>query len=669
MMNRSTPMRWLSVLLLLSLLATGMVATVSAQEEGTGPDTGTPVATANDFDSEVSIGDDATTELIDEATPTEDATTDPVESTETPTADATDTPTETPTPTEIEGGEDGDVSTGEGSPTPEASATETPTTDASPSPSPSPSPTETPTEVVVAASVGVSVTVYTCSSEYGGGDPAGDGNCAPASGVGVSASADGASIGATTTDGSGIASFDAPEASAVVFTEDQTTLPSGYVPDGNGTASIAAESGGSATIVNIQVQTAGRLQISNGQCPTSGEARTEFVVVGPLAIQAASLGCAPSAGASLTVSGPGGTYSVVTDGSGNWIGTLPIGAYTVSKGNASEVFEVESGSTTLVLVVDYVPGPKGTLNIERFDCAEGAEGTTIVIDGGPTNASCIPSDKSVSVSAADGGAAPLAIDLGEDGASSVDVAAGDYVVTDGPTGASADVTVPEGSAVTASINSTILTGAIAASLYWCSESVSGSVNPSTWGNWANSCTSSGAGTTVSLLDANGSVISTATTGGDGTLSFSSLLPGSYSLSASNGCALFANGADARNGFSLNAGDTVEIAAFGCAEPSNVPEEPVGPGPGTIGGENGSGSENGGSIGTDDGGFGNVPLGNPGYHTRNLTVNPLSNVSTLPATGEGSHGMNNLTLLILLGLATLAAGAALGLSSNRGKRIF
>lgn len=665
MMSQSNALRWLAALLLLTVLSTGLASSAVAQEEGAGP-TATPTSAV---EGDVSMGGDSSTGIGEEPVATEIPATEPTDpgnATDVPSTE----PTETPTPTETAGGIGDDegtgVSTGEGSPTPESTPTETP--------SESPTPTETATEKVEAASVGVSVTIYTCSSSYAGGNPAGNANCSPASGVGVSASTSEGSLGTSSTNGSGVASFNAPDGSSVTFVEDQTSLPGGYVPDGNGTATLTASDGASASIVNIQVNTAGRLQISVGQCPTSGDARTQFIVVGPLAVQSAGLGCQPSVGAALTVSGPGGTYSVVTDGGGNWVGTLPVGSYSISNDNASTSAEVVSGSTTIVLAVNYVPGPKGTLSIQRYDCADGAEGTTITIGGGPANDSCVPSDKSVSVASAEGGAAPLVIDLGEDGSTSVDVAAGDYVVTDGPTGASASVQVPEGETVTAAINSTILTGAVSASLFWCSQSVSGSVNPSSWGNWTNRCSRAGAGITVSLLDSDGNVVSTASTGGNGSLSFTSLTPGSYALSSSSGCALFANGVDARNGFTISAGDNVEIAAFGCEEPSYVPEEPAepGPDPGSIGGENEAPSGGGGSIGSGDalgngGGFTSAPFVSAGYHTRNLSVNPLGNVSTLPATGEGRDDFDRLTLLMLLGVAALAAGVAFSMQPDRSKR--
>jgi len=664
MMSRSNPLRWLAALLLLTVLSSGIPATAVAQEDMGATATATAVAEGG-----VSIGDDSTTAIAEETAETEAPDTEPAvtdEATDEPSVEAT----ETSSPTEPTGGIGDDegtgVPTGEGTPTPDPSATGTATEEASP--------TASPTESVEAAAVGVSVTIYTCTSDFAGGNPASDSNCTPASGVSVTASTSEGPIGVGVTNGAGVASFDAPDGAEVVFVEQQSSLPSGYVPDGNGVATVTASSGASTYIVNIQVSTAGRLQIASGQCPTSGEERTEFVVLGPLAVQSAALGCAALPGASFSVTGPGGTYSIVTDASGNWVGTIPVGSYTISNQSASTGVEVVSGATSLVTAVHYVPGVKGTLNIERYECADGAEGTTIAVGGGPNNASCVPSDRSVSVAAADSGAAPLVIDLGEDGNTSVEVAAGDYVVTDGPTGVSAPVQVPEGETVTVAINSTILTGAIAASLFWCSESVSASVNPNSWGNWTTGCSRSGAGIVVTLLDGDGNVVSNASTGGNGSISFGSLVPGTYVLSSSSGCALFANGADARNGFTIAAGDIVEIAAFGCEEPAYVPEEPEepGPDPGSIGGGNGNSSGGGGSIGNGDalgngGGFAGSPFLSSGFHTRSLSMNPLANVSTLPATGEGENGIADLTMLMLLGVAALAAGAALSLQPVRSKR--
>jgi hypothetical protein len=160
-----------------------------------------------------------------------------------------------------------------------------------------------------------------------------------------------------------------------------------------------------------------------------------------------------------------------------------------------------------------------------------------------------------------------------------------------------------------------------------------------------------------LFDSDGNLVSTAGTNGNGAIQFAKVQPGRYTMTASSGCALFANGADARNGFDIVAGGTVEIVAFGCESPSNVPTHPTNPDPdpGTIGG--GGGIDGPGSVG-ENGGLGD------GYHTRNLSMNPLSNVSTLPATGEGANDLADRTLLMLLGLAALCGGAALQLTSRR-----
>lgn len=682
MMSHTTSMRWLTALLLLIVLAIGSFASGVAQEEnvGTATATATVVPTpASEVEISVSIGDEPAAVIATEdpaqvsapvSTEEEPITETPIPETETPSSEEQEQTPQDPG-VGIGATEQPGVPTGDGSPVASGSSTETPTEEVTATPTP----TATPDETVEAASVGVSVTIYLCDVGYAGGDPSADADCSPANGIDVTAEADSVSLGVKTTDGSGTVSFDAPEGSQITFSEVQSTLPSGYVPDGNGTVSVTAKSGASATIVNIEVQTAGRLQISNGQCPTSGDPRTQFIVVGPLAVQASGLGCEPHGGTSLTVTGPGGAYSVVTDASGNWVGTLPVGTYTISNANGSEELDVETGATTIVLVVDYVPGPKGILTIQRFDCTEGSEGTIITIDGGPNNDSCLPSNETVSVAAAGGDAAPLAIELGDDGATSIDVAAGDYVVTDGPTGTSANVQVDEGSSVTATINSTILTGVVSANLFWCDSSVSGSVNPTAPGNWTNACGQAGAGIQVALLDSSGEVVSTASTGTSGSISFSSVMPGRYALSSSDGCALFANGADARNGFDIVAGATVQLAVFGCEEPASIPapEEPAEPepAPGSIGGGPvGSGPGDYGSVGGDvASGYGGAPLANPEMHTRYLVGNPLASVSTLPSTGEGTNGFSGQLLLAALALAALSAGGALALSGERRKRTF
>ncbi len=662
MMSRTTPMRWISSLLLLLALVASSVAFTSAQEEGIG----TPAATAtSEIDNQVSIGGETVSLIGDEdgaSLPADDPASSGADS------EGDDTATSSPgSGGDIGADEAPGVATGEGSPAPDDGETGVPETETEIPPAAS----ETPDEPVSAAAVGVAVIVYLCSADYAGGDPAGSADCGPANGVDVAVAADGTSLGVQTTDPTGAVEVDAPDGSQVVFSEVQSTLPAGYVPNGDGVSSVTAVAGASATIINIAVETAGRVQISNGQCPTSGEARTQFIVVGPLAVQAAGLGCEPHGGTTLTLTGPGGSYSAGTDGDGNWIGTLPIGSYTIANANGSAELDVQAGATTIVLVVDYVPGPKGTLTIQRFDCAEGSEGTTITIDGGPNNDSCLPSGKSVSVSAVVGAddpppPAPLVIDLGEDGSTSIDVAAGGYVVTDGPTGVSAAVQVDEGSSVTATINSTILTGVVSASVYWCNSAVSSSVNPDSWGNWTKKCGRAAEGIQVTLLDADGDVVSAAATGSSGALSFSSLMPGRYSLRASGGCALFANGADARNGFDIAAGDTVDIAVFGCDAPT-APQEPADPGPGSgsIGGQDGTGSGDSGSFGGSWGG--GSPMQNPDYHTRNLVSNPLASVSTLPSTGEGANGISSQLLMLLLGMAALSAGGALALSTGRKKR--
>ena len=156
--------------------------------------------------------------------------------------------------------------------------------------------------------------------------------------------------------------------------------------------------------------------------PYFGAARSEFIVVGPLAIQSAGLGCAPSAHATLSLVWSGRTYQ--RSPMIRATGSVPRRSEPTPFPNHPHPIwsQVQSGYTTIVLWVDYVPGPKGTLTVQRFDRAEGAEGTTIEIGAALRTIPVCPAT-SVSASPAEMRLL-LGIHLGEDGATSVDVAAG-----------------------------------------------------------------------------------------------------------------------------------------------------------------------------------------------------------------------------------------------------
>jgi hypothetical protein len=334
----------------------------------------------------------------------------------------------------------------------------------------------------------------------------------------------------------------------------------------------------------------------------------------------------------LTISGDDGTTDVETDDGGNWQDYMDPGSYTISDPETGDsvVVQVQAGETTFVLAVRFVPGPKGTLILQRFECERGVAGTSIEVNGGPANGSCLPSDASIEVDAASGEAEPLVVDLGSDGESSLEIAEGAYIVTDGPSGAETDVNVEAASSVSVVVNGPVLLGTIAASIRWCPASVLGVLNPDNASQWAESCPIAGAGLTVTLFDGDGNPIATSQTGSDGSISFEGLVPGTYGLQASNGCALFTGGVDARGGFSVAGGGVVNLMAFGCAAPVNNPP----PDPGTIGGENPNGPP-----GIGDGDITDDLLNAAGFHTRNLQSNPVMSVSTLPSTGETEPGSN------------------------------
>ena len=104
------------------------------------------------------------------------------------------------------------------------------------------------------------------------------------------------------------------------------------------------------------------------------------------------------------------------------------------------------------------------------------------------------------------------------------------------------------------------------------------------------------GEPIAVVDSSGEVVASAETGGEGSAYFPNLPPGTYELEAGSVCALFANGVDARGGFTVSGGDSVSVEAFGCAAPA-----PVDPPPG--GGWNGGGGDgtNGNGMGDGSGG--------------------------------------------------------------------
>lgn len=297
-------------------------------------------------------------------------------------------------------------------------------------------------EVTEPQPVSITVGAYDCAVDPGAADPSSVSSCSPSSGVSVAGTADGTDIGTQTTDGSGFASFSALPGTALVFTEDASTVPAGYVQSGNGTVGGTAAEG--LTLVFVHIGN-GRLQIVAGSCPTAGETRTEFRVIEPKSISAqAAPACAVQDGATFTVSGAGlgGDLIVTTGSDGAWRGFLPAGTYTVTddSGAAAEV-TIAIDDISVVIAVDYVSAPLGVVNVSRFACKnQDSGGVAIDLSGNRPayrdDVDCTTStgDVTIDVQAEVTTQAAASFSLGPDGVEEVELPSGSYVITDVATG-------------------------------------------------------------------------------------------------------------------------------------------------------------------------------------------------------------------------------------------
>ncbi|MGH2557885.1 MAG: hypothetical protein ACRDJH_02390 [Thermomicrobiales bacterium] len=506
--------------------------------------------------------------------------------------------------------------------------------------------------VEAAALVSIPITAYNCGTAADAENPAAD--CAPAQGIGFDASVDGEPLSPPVTDSSGATTFDAEEGTSVVIEEVISTVPVGYVPLGGHQSIDPVETGASAVFVHLLVEgeETGNLQIVNGSCPTSDdEPRTEFNVIGPRTLAGAASSCIPTSGALFTIAGdllPGGQLVVQTGSDGSWRGAIPAGDYTViDDSGASANLSVEPESLTVVVVVDYVPQPEGTLTVTRFMCTEGEEeGTSITVDSAPGSGGpgCGPGDGDMRLSEAGDGTGGAAEDftLGDDGEAAFELRAGEYLLTDLDSGASATVAVAEDAVTAATVRQVVLTGRTVVRHLYCDDPASGDVDPANYTAFAGGCGRPYAGMTLTLSDGSGNVVGAGTGSGGGIIVWNQLLPGGYSIAGgSDVCAVFAEGADARGGFAVTVGSTTSVEVYSCAPPANDD-----PNDGTGGNSGGNNQPGGGGDGTGGG----SPAGTDGLY---VTTLPDTGIATSNAHASTTFGLAS-TLLVLLVAASLNA---------------
>ncbi len=305
--------------------------------------------------------------------------------------------------------------------------------------------------------VTATINFYDCTADPLDVAPAASSLCTQAAAVGASVTIDGVASTSITSNGSGIATVDAPEGSTVVVTEDQNTITSGYVPYGEGAVTFTAAAGQNFNFVHLPRPDVGRVQITSGTCPTSGDSRTSFRVIEPGLVTAAASSCAFTPNVAFTITGGAlaSAFDVTTGSNGSWLGFLPGGDYTVTSADSTSAsFTVYNEEIVVIIAIGYQAQPTGTLAVARWECApvETAEVSIDVAAKKPGNpADCAASNGGVSLTEVGSSADPAKFKLGDGGAFSVDLKPASYVLTDDASGQTASFTLGAGETLYATI--------------------------------------------------------------------------------------------------------------------------------------------------------------------------------------------------------------------------
>jgi hypothetical protein len=356
--------------------------------------------------------------------------------------------------------------------------------------------------------------------------------------------------------------------------------------------------------------------------------------------------------------GPDGLV-VTTGDDASWRGFLPAGTYTVLDGTTSSAaFDVVADSITAVVVIDYVPMPRGSLVVTRVLCTQGdQEGTSITVGDTPDTGGpgCALQDSDFRIAnAGDGTSGPSQdFTLGPDGSASVELTAGNYVLTDLASGQQVNVTVGEGGTTAANVRQIVLTGRAVVRHFLCNDPASNDADPADASYFTDNCTSPLGGAALTLLDSGGAAVSTESASGGGIITWSGLVPGVYSVTSDSGlCAAFAEDSDARGGFTVTVGQTTIVNVYSCAAPSSDGPGSENPGDGTTG-DGTSGGGNSGSF-DDASASGGATAGNT---SAGASGDELKNVTQLPNTGIGNTSRSSAYQLLAALLTLLALGGA------------
>lgn len=480
--------------------------------------------------------------------------------------------------------------------------------------------------------------------------------CTAASGLKFEATVDTVSLGTFTTNGSGLVQVGALDGEILTVTEDLSSVSDGYEAV-SATSTVTVAAGAALTLVHVETDAepippvvVGRVQLTQGRCPTSGETRTELTYIEPASLRAAAdEGCQGVAGAEFQITiNEADTLAAAavegikrTDANGNWRGELPVGSYIVTHVASGQSLEIEvvADEVSTVVAIDYIkadPSTEGTLSIRRFACPGTADTTEVTVAAAePTpREGCEAENGTFQLNDGE----PFS-GVDDDGAVTFTLPTGTYAFTDltGGDGAGAEVTVAAGATTWVMVERLMSPGDLTVQFNACSTPVSASEDPNNASFWASACNNPVSGAQVQLISA-GEVVSEATTDGGGYATFIDVVSGTYQLRGGNAetCAVFVGNQGALGGVQVSNGQFIQSQVFACTKMASGPGGPIGEVPG------------GDPIPGNPGG--NIKLPVPGPGDQNPTVTQLPSTGTSNSVFAGQH----IALwLALIGAAVMA----------------
>lgn len=483
--------------------------------------------------------------------------------------------------------------------------------------------------------------------------------CTAASGLKFEATVGAVSLGTFTTNGSGLVQVGALDGENLTITEDLSSVTNGYEA-ASATSTVAVAAGAALTLVHVETDAepvppvaVGRVQLTQGQCPTSGETRTELTYIEPASLRAAAdEGCRGIAGAEFQVTiKEADTLAAAavegikrTDANGNWRGELPVGSYIVTHVASGQALEIDvvADEVSTVVAIDYIkadPSTEGTLSIRRFACPGTADTTEVTVSAAePTpRAGCEAEHGTFQLN--DG--KPFS-GVDDDGAVTFTLPTGTYSFSDltGGDGAGAEITVAAGATTWVMVERLMSPGDLTVQFNVCSTPVSASEDPNNSSFWTSACNNPVSGAQVLLISAAGEVVTEATTDGGGYTTFLDVVSGTYRLRGGGNtetCAVFVGSQGALGGVQISNGQFIQSQVFACTKMASSPGGPIGEVPG------------GDPIPGNPGGTIKLPVSGPS-DTQNPTVSQLPSTGTSNSVFAGQH----IALWIaLLGAAVLA----------------